>query len=68
MRRSLLPAIAAVLRTGWRGTYKDLARIVASSPRAVGAAVRAYAARHPGWEHDHVVSVRTGRPANERPA
>jgi hypothetical protein len=63
MRRCLLPAITEILDTGWRGTYGQLAARCGTSPRAVGACVRAYARRHPRWPHTNVVSARTGRPA-----
>jgi alkylated DNA nucleotide flippase Atl1 len=61
----MLPNVTAILDTGWRGTYGQLAALCGSSARAIGACVRAYARRRPAWPHDRVVAARTGRPAYE---
>ena len=60
----MLEIITPLLDSGFTGSYRDLARLCSSHPRAIGACVRAYARRNPTWPHDRVYSERTGRPAN----
>ena len=68
MRQRLLPVVAGILDSGWSDTYGQLAARCGSSPRAVGACVRAYTQRNPAWPHGRVVLARTGRPGCKRPA
>ncbi len=67
-RRSSVPSpvyvkVAGVLDGGFLGTYGQLARVVGSHPRAVGAVVRRYSELNPAWDHMRVFSESTGRPA-----
>jgi alkylated DNA nucleotide flippase Atl1 len=65
MHARLLDTVTVHLNSGWAGTYGELAKLCGSHARAVGAAVRAYARRHPTWPHARVYAKRTGRPAYE---
>jgi len=49
-------AIAPMLQSGWKGTYKQLAVRIDSSENAVIQCVQTYAVSHPEWPRTNIVS------------